>query len=146
MYESHQLDLFGEQNLNIVAEVKRQIRIALGKTVLSRDQVVDRMNGLAARDGLKKTVTKAALDSWCKDSDPGRMPGLGGLILLCRVLGTVEPIRALARPLGCEIVGVEDRKVLVWGKAEIEKRKAIKKARLALESLEAGEGVPSRRE
>ena len=136
MYDSHQLDLFLEQNLNIVPEVKRQIRMALSGSALSRDQIVDQMNALAARDGLKRTVTRAALDSWCKDSDPGRMPGLAGLALFCRVLGTTGPISALARPLGCEIIGPEERKILAWGKAELEKRKAIKKARLAMEVLE----------
>jgi hypothetical protein len=137
MYDSYQLDLFGEQNLNIVAEVKRQIRLALGKTTLSRDEVVDRMNALASRDGLKDTVSKATLDGWCKDSDTSRIPSLARLVLFCHVLGTADPIRAVARPLGTEVVGPEERKILAWGKAELARRRAAKKARLALEVLEA---------
>ena len=136
MYEARQLDLFEEQNLNIVSEVKRQIRLALAKTRLSRDQVVDRMNALAARDGLRESVSKATLDGWCKDSDPSRMPSIARLVLFCHVLGTVDPIRAIARPLGADVVGPEERKVLSWGKAELAKKRAAKKARLALEALE----------
>jgi len=136
MYDANQMDLFIEQNLNIVADVKREIRIALSKTHLSRDEVVDEMNTLAVRDGLKGTVTKAAIDGWCKDSDESRLPSLPRLVLFCRVLTTAAPIQAMVRPLGCEAIGPKEKKVLAWGQAELEKRRAIKKARLAMEVLE----------
>ena len=137
MYDASQLDLFIEQNLNIVADVKREIRIALSKTHLSRDQVVDEMNTLAVRDGLNGTVTKATLDGWCKDSDETRLPSLPRLVLFCQVLTTAAPIQAMVRPLGCEIVGPREKKILAWGTAELDRRRAAKKARLALEMLEA---------
>jgi hypothetical protein len=140
VYTKNQLSLFGDQNLNIVAEVKRQIRMALAKTTMSRDQIVDQMNALAARDGLRETMTKATLDGWCKDSDASRMPSIVRLVLFCHVLGTIEPFRAVTRPLGCDVVGPEEKAVLRWGKAELEKRRAAKRARLALENLETEDG------
>ena len=136
MSSHYQLDLFTEQNLNVVSEIKRQIRLALSKTNLSRDQVVDQMNDLAIKNNLKRVVTKTALDSWCKDSDPGRMPTVTGLVLFCRILSTIDPIRALTRPLGCEVIEPEEKKILAWGKAEIFKKRAAKKAKLAMEVLE----------
>jgi len=136
MYDASQLDLFIEQNLNIVADVKREIRIALSKTHLSRDQVVDEMNRLAVRDGLKGTVTKVTLDGWCKDSDETRLPSLTRLVLFCRVMKSPAPVHAMVKPLGCEVIGPVEKKVLVWGQAEVVRKRAAKKARLALEVLE----------
>lgn len=131
-----QLSLFSGQNLNIVSEMKRQIRMAIARTGDSRDNVVDRMNELAGRDGIPKTTTKAVLDSWCKDSEPQRMPSLTGLVLLCQACDTVEPIKVLVRPLGGDVIGPDEKRVLLWGQAELQKKKASKRARIALESLE----------
>ena len=87
-----QLRLFQSKNLNIVYEIKRQFRLALSTSSLSRDQVIDKINRLASRDGIHgQGVSRATLDSWCKDSEPGRLPGLPGLVLFCEALGTCEP-------------------------------------------------------
>lgn len=137
MYES-QLDLFEQdQTSNIANEIKRQVRIALSKSNLSRDQVADEMNLLAVRDGVNGgRYNRATLDGWCKDSDASRVPGLAGLVLFCRVLGTVEPVRALLRPLGADAITQEDRALLSWARAERDRRKATRRARLAAEILE----------
>lgn len=135
-----QMNLFQDaqdmQNFNVVYEVKRQIRLALSESRLSRDQVVDEVNRLAGRDGSTyRTITKAALDSWCKDSDPSRMPGLNCLVILCRVLGTLGPINAMLGPLGAQAIDGKEAGILAWGRAEMERRQATKKARIAAEAL-----------
>lgn len=131
-----QLSLFSGQNLNIVTDVKRQIRMAIARFGDSRDILADRMNELAARDGIPRAVTKAKIEGWCKDSEPGRLPSLVDLALLCQTCDTVEPLRALALPLGADVIGPEEKKVLSYGQAEIAKKRATRKARLALEILE----------
>ena len=132
-----QLQLFRDRNLNIVYEIKRQIRLALCGTNLSRDQVMDEMNRLASRDGVnKKAVTRATVDSWCKDSEPGRLPSLNGLVVFCAALGTQEPVRAMLKPLGADVIGPEEVGLLAWARAEQARRKAAKKARLAQEELD----------
>ena len=133
---SYQLDLFSNQSLNPTYEIKRQIRLALAGCNLSRDEIVDRMNEIAVQEGMRKTISKATLDNWTKDSDPDRLPSLPWLTIFCRAAGTVAPIEAMLRPLGCGVLNNDDHNLLAWAKAEMEKRKAAKRARLALEAIE----------
>lgn len=135
MSSQDQLHLFSGQNLNVVYEVKRQLRIALANSKLSRDEVVDQATKIAWRDGVQSFISKATLDSWCKDSEPGRMPSLGMLVILCHVLGTLDPIKPLVNPLGGTVIGREDLKVLSFGRAEMMKRRAQKSARRAADEL-----------
>ena len=129
-----QLDLFSK-SLNPTYEIKRLIRLGIAGSRFSRDEIADRMIEIAVREGVGK-VTKAMIDSWTKDSDPGRLPSLPHLIILCEVLGTAAPVAAMIRPLGCEVIGPEDAALLKWARAERDKRRAVKAARLALEVLE----------
>lgn len=136
MYSGIQLKLFGTQRFNPVYEIKRQIRIILSTSSLSRDQISDRMNDLSAKESMPgQKISKDKLDSWCRDSDPSRLPSLVELVLFCAVTGNNSPLNALADFLGCDLVGPEEKRVLAWGKAEIEKRKATKRARLAFEEV-----------
>ena len=135
---SYQLDLFTNQSLNPTYEIKRQIRLASSGCNLSRDEIVDRMNKIAVQEGMRKTISKPTLDNWTKDSDPDRLPSLYWFTIFCRVVGTVAPIEAMLRPLGCGVMDQEDQRLLAWAKAEMEKRKATKRARLALEGLSDG--------
>lgn len=73
---AHQLDLFQSPSLNPTYEIKRQIRLALADTSLSRAEIADRMNEISAAEGMRKSITKAQLDNWAKDSDPDRLPSL----------------------------------------------------------------------
>jgi hypothetical protein len=136
MYNETQLKLFKTRGINPTYEIKRQIRLVLSTSTLSRDQISDRMNDISAKESMSgQKITKDKLDGWCKDSDPARLPSLVELVLFCASTGNNNPLAVLADSLGCEIVGHEEKKVLAWGKAEIEKRKATKKARLALEEI-----------
>ncbi|MBW1666749.1 MAG: hypothetical protein JRJ66_01620 [Deltaproteobacteria bacterium] len=141
MLKSDQLALFRGQSINPTHEIKRQIRIALSSTRFSRDEVVDQINRIAAQEGIKRSISKATLDSWCKDSDHGRMPSPAWMTILCQVLGTTAPIEAMLRPLGCAVLDEKGMRVMVWAEAELEKRQAAKRARLALEVLNQEKGI-----
>ncbi len=131
-----QMDLFsGSRSLNATHEIKRQIRLALAASNLSREQIVDKYNDLAGLESASR-ISKAALDSWTKDSDPGRMPSLLNLNYLCEVLDTLAPYIAAIRPLGAKVVGPDEIRLLNWAKAEQAKRSAAKKAKLALMEIE----------
>lgn len=132
----NQLGLFTDNELNPTYGIKRQIRLALSNTSLSRDQVVDRMNEIARREGLRKTVSKATLDSWCKDSEPDRLPAPPWLTILCHVLGTTDPIGPILKALGWGLVNERGRKMLEWAEAELAKKRAARKAKAVLELLE----------
>jgi len=136
MSNTSQLRLFESTSLNPTYEIKRQIRLALSGSNLSREQVVDEMNKIAVSEGMRKTVSKAILDGWTKDSDPDRLPSLPWLTIFCRVMDVTGPLNAMARPLGFAVIGPEDAKILAWGQAELAKRRAAKRARMALDKVE----------
>lgn len=138
MYGSpNQLQLFPAKNLNILYETKRQIRLALSGSRLSRDEVADAMNALAARDNAHVVrITGATIDGWCKDSDITRVPNIEALVLFCAVLQSLDPIRPMLQVLGADAIGAEDAALLAWARAERERRRATKRARIAMESLD----------
>jgi len=131
-----QLELFHTLSLNPTYEIKRQIRLAINNCGMSRDQIVDEMNKIASAEGMRRTVSKAALDNWAKDSDPFRMPTVPWLTIFCHVVGSTAPFDAAVNPLGNQVIDYDDVKKLEWARAEIIKRRATKKARLALEAIE----------
>ncbi len=132
-----QLDLFHSLSLDPTYPVKRALRVALSNAKhLSRDQVVDKMNKLASREGKRKKVSKATLDNWTKNSDPDRIPSLFWMTVFCKVVGDVSPIACMLRPLDCDVVDESGKKYLRWAKAEMTKRKAAKRAKHALSALE----------
>ncbi|MBN2060736.1 MAG: hypothetical protein JW882_10010 [Deltaproteobacteria bacterium] len=136
MFKPNQLELFTSQSLNPTYELKRRIRLEMSKSAMSRDQVVDKMNDLASREGIQGRISKATLDGWCKDSDPSRIPSPVQLVLFCVVMDSNDPMKVLVNPLGSELIGPEDAKLLAWARAEQAKRKAVKRARIALEMIE----------
>jgi len=131
-----QLELFHASSLNPTYEIKRQIRLAINNCGMSRDEITERMNKIAATEGMRRTVSKAALDNWAKDSDPFRMPPVPWLTIFCHVVGSTGPFDAAVNPLGNQVIDYDDVKKLDWARAEIIKRRATKKARLALEAIE----------
>lgn len=131
-----QMQLFRSRPFNPTYEIKRQIRIGLGQTSLSRDQVVDEMNALAAREGMRESISKTTLDNWTKDSAPDRLPSAKWLPILCSVLDDTGPIEAMLLPLGAGVIGPKEMKILQWAKAELERKRATKKARAAMQILE----------
>ena len=131
-----QLELFHTSSLNPTYEIKRQIRLAINKCGMSRDEIIDRMNKTASTEGMRRTVSKAALDNWVKNSDPFRMPTVPWLTIFCHVVGSTGPFDAAVNPLGNKVIDYDDVRKLEWARAEITKRRATKNARLALEALE----------
>ena len=115
----NQLVLFKSTSLNPTHEIKRCLRLALSGSALSRDQIVDLVNRLAVREGLRKSVSKSVLDSWVKDSDQSRLPSPAWLTLLCKVLNDPSPIAAMLRPLGFYTIDDRGKALLTWAEAEV---------------------------
>ena len=131
-----QMSFFESISLNCTYEIKRQLRMALSGSTFSRDEVADEINKIAVREGMRKQISKQTLDNWMKNSDSDRLPSLPWLTIFCSVLNTVGPIAAMIRPLGADIIDETDARLLAWARAEREKRRANKKAKLAEQALE----------
>lgn len=58
-----QMDLFGP-SLDIVPKLKAYMVHCMGKSSLSREQIVDRMNRLLSEAGINIAITKSSLDKW----------------------------------------------------------------------------------
>ena len=130
------IDQVGSQSLNVTYGVKRALRLALANSRLSRDQVVDRMNELAVREGLRATVSKASLDNWVKDSDPNRLPSLVWTVIFCESVGDCGVIDILAKPFDLKVVNESEQRLLAWAKADLQRRKATRRAERAFAEIE----------
>ncbi len=108
---------------------------AIKECPLSRDQIVDAMNDLAARcgvtcNGSTQKVSLAILDKWVAPGSFKHNIPLRMLPIFCRVVGSNLPLETYAEAfVGAKVIAAEDHKVLEWGKAEIECRKARKRQR-----------------
>ena len=129
------IDKGGSKSLNVTFAIKRAIRLALANSSLSRDQVVDRMNELAAREGLKKSVSKAAVDGWTKDSDLSRLPSLPWIVIFCKVLENADLISTIAGPLDLSVVDERGKALLDWAEAELARQRATRRAEVAFETI-----------
>jgi hypothetical protein len=133
---AHQESLFGYLDLDLTAGLKSALAAALHDSKLSRDEVADLVNKLAARSGIvsKKPVTRALLDKWSSASATNHVPPVRFLVLTCRALEDFRPLEVIARACGCRVVDDADWLILSWAKAELAAREARKQAKkMALE-------------
>jgi len=121
---SEQLNLWDRPSLNPVPRVKEAMRQALKACALSREQVVDRMNGLARAEGLStngraKKASNDMLDKWVAESGEHLIPWKL-LPIFCHVVGDLSPLKALAAPLGADVITIDEKKLLKLARAERE--------------------------
>lgn len=133
---SEQYNLFDGQSLNPVSRVKEAMRLAIKQSKLSRDQVVDAMNDLARTEGLStngraKQISIEMLDKWLSNSADHTIPWKY-FPVFCRIVNSVDPIKALCAPLNAEVVDYKETSLLKWARYEMQKRK-IKKHQKKLE-------------
>jgi hypothetical protein len=116
-----QLDLFNQTNL---ATVMRDIKIAMNQAVRdsgkSREQVLDMVNALAARYGVRLNgrggLSKDTFEKWLNAEDESRMPGIKGITFFCAVLNTTAPLAAMVGLLGGQVIEGADITMLKWAK------------------------------
>lgn len=119
-----QLALFETPPLDPSARVKAAMKEALDQTPLSRIEVVEDINRLARAEGLttngrRKEVTEALLDKWVAPSAANDVP-IKYLPIFCYVTGSLDPLVALAAPLGASVIDRDDAELLRLAKIEEE--------------------------
>ncbi|MDX9785480.1 MAG: hypothetical protein RBT11_01795 [Desulfobacterales bacterium] len=129
-----QLSLFDAPTFNVFKPLKEAMQSAAKKSGKSVAQIVDMMNDLAGRFGVKLTngnseaLSKDTMEKWLNPQDTSRFVTLQALPIFCAVAGDSSPMDVLAKPLGFRIIGPEDQELLVWAK---NKRVARKSNRIA---------------
>lgn len=115
-----QLDLFQPTLSTTIRDVKSAMNHAIRESGRSRDQVLDSMNEMAARHGIRLNgragLSKDTLEKWLAPDDETRIPTIKGLTVFCAVLGTLEPFAVMIGLLGGEVIGGKDITLLKWAR------------------------------
>jgi hypothetical protein len=131
----------GRQSLNPVSELKAALNRAARGSGLSRAQVVDKLNVLIQMENLRTRgkdglVTEAMLDKWLAPGALDEMPPVKLLPIVCAALESLEPLAALARPLGAAVIGEGEQLLLEMARAQLEEKRAAKRRRRLAEQVE----------
>jgi hypothetical protein len=142
-----QLSLLEEDNqaplvmAGLVVAVKAAMNRAAERCTLSREQIADRMNHIALIAGVRMTkgnarkISAATLEKWLNPVERGHVPSLLAVNIFCRALGDAGPLAVQLQAHGLEIMTEEDRKLLDYGKACAQAKKAGKAKRKLEEEL-----------
>lgn len=118
------LDYCTQCACNVDAAVKAAMRQAAKESTYSREIICDRMNEIAEAAGFRlgggnsKALSLALLEKWLNPLEREHTPPLRALAVFCRALGTVEPLRAMANPLGAHVI--DKRQALLLKRAEVD--------------------------
>ncbi|MFA7176775.1 MAG: hypothetical protein WC114_05975 [Smithellaceae bacterium] len=133
-----QMSLFEIPTFNITAEFKSALNDVTKSSKLSREEIIDQMNALAARYGVcllkgNAKLTMAMFEKWINPLDTSRTMPLKAVPIFCRITQSYEPINAIIRPLGLFVAGEKERRTLKWA----ELYHAERNARAERKSLES---------
>ncbi len=125
-------------------DTNRAVKVAMNRVAmackLSREQIVDRLNDLAAQAGVSITsgrqLTRDTLDKWLNPNDR-RKPDFNALTVFCKVMDDDSPLQALIAPNGGRLISRSDAARLDLIKAEEEMARLKAKAAEEEESLRA---------
>lgn len=131
-----QLGLFDQPTLNAIRPIKKAMNADVRDCGRSREQIVDRMNDLAARYGVSlvngncKRLTIETFEKWLNANELNRVIPLKALPVFCAATGRCSVMDVLARPLGLRVIDDRDQKLLAWAKAKMtikEKNRIVRK-------------------
>ena len=117
-----QLSLFNQPSLNVGKKLKEQMALSARNSKYSREELLDRMNDLASRYGVRLVrgngsgLTMATLEKWLNPEAMEHTPGINSLMIFCAALDDLEPMREVLAPLGGMLIGEDDVKLLLWAK------------------------------
>jgi len=118
----NQLKLFSQPTLNVLRDVKAAMATAYKECGLSRDELCDAMNALADRYGVclaggrGQQLSLATLEKWLNPEDKDHFPSIKTLPVFCAATNDITPMRAMIEPLGWQIIGDQDARLLAWAR------------------------------
>lgn len=133
-----QQSLFERPTLNTSQPAKAAMTASAKASDLSRDQIVDRMNDLADRLGVRlagggKRLTRETLEKWLNPADLSRQMPMRAVPFFCAVTGDTTVLDVHARPLGAMVIGPDDQRLLRWAQ-EYQRARAARRAMRRLEA------------
>lgn len=133
-----QLNLFAHPSFNIGNSLKEQMAATAKASGYSREELLDRMNKLAGRYGVRlmkgngSELTMATFEKWLNPAAMEHMPGINSLVVFCAAAKDMEPMRVALAPLGGQLIDENDVKLLLWAK-EYHRAKAARSRMRRLE-------------
>jgi hypothetical protein len=133
-----QLNLFNQPSLNIGKGLKECLARTAKESRYSREELLDRMNDLAARYGVRLVkgngtgLTMATLEKWLNPEAMEHVPGINSLVIFCAAADDLAAIREVIAPLGGMLIDENDVKLLLWAK----EYQRAKDARIRMRKLE----------
>ncbi len=134
-----QLSLFSQPSLNINRTLKEQMAHSAKESQWEREEILERMNDLAARYGVRlmkgngRALTMTTFEKWLNVSAMEHVPPVNSLVIFCAAIGDNSAIRIIIDPLGEAVVDEADAKLLLWAK-EYQRAKAARKNMKKLEA------------
>jgi len=119
-----------KDSLNVSQEFRRAVSEAIKEAGLSREEVVSLVFLLT---GLK--ISKHVFDQATSSKKEYRIPA-EVLHAICFITGSLEPMRVLARSIGCEVVEPEEEKELRLVRLIREKKRIEREIKRLQEELE----------
>jgi len=116
----NQLKLFAAPSLNVLRTVKEAMATAVKECGMSRAELCDAINELADRYGVclvggrGQRLTLPTLEKWLNPEDREHLPSIKALPVFCAVTGDSGPMRAMIEPLGWQIIGDREARLLTW--------------------------------
>ena len=117
-----QLKLFNQPSLNINKKLKEKLAQSAKDCPLSRDELLDRINELAQRYGVRllkgngSHLTMATFEKWLNPDALDYIPGINSLVVFCAATGDLSPMQEALAPLDALLIDDTDARLLLWAK------------------------------
>ena len=138
--KAFQLSLFTDarvilQVAGLVKALKASMWTVANDAHMSRDQIVDAMNGITRAAGMQltsgraKQIHKDTLKKWLNPEEADHVPGLLAIYVFCLATGRNDPFAVCLSALGggVEVMTDEDRYYRDVGKSFLEKQEAAQR-------------------
>jgi hypothetical protein len=121
-----------------LAGLEPAVKAAMAATVntsgLSREQVCDRMEAVANREGIRicanaKRLSVAILEKWINPADREYMPSIRAIQVFCIALDTYAPWQTVLEGMGLGVLTPEINRVYKIGQAQLDLEAAKKRLR-----------------
>lgn len=128
---------FRGQNLNISYDLKQAMNAAAKASKHSREQILERMEEICRRHGIKTQLSMALLEKWLNPQADEHVMPLKLFPVFCRAVDCdcTELLSILIRPLGYRAIDQQQDKLLTWAEAYQEAKMAKQKLKKMEDSL-----------
>lgn len=105
------------------------------KALPDRINTIAHNSGVSLTNGNKRSVSKETLDKWVSPSDKDHPPSILALLAFCAATKSHEPLRAMLRCLGLDVMTEDDRKLCEYARAILKQKEARKQIKRLEEIL-----------